>query len=175
RDPVPRLVEAEVLRRPHLMLADARGDDRVVEPAALAQNLVQTLNCVLRQDRVVAIVKCERLLLAPLVDSLEPTRVASAPPPPATRSALAVSFSIALRSVIASRTSAKIATSAYLFLFSSDGSMSMCTMRPCLANSLSLPVTRSSKRTPKASSRSASLMARLAYTLPCMPSMCRQR
>ena len=35
-DPVPRLVEVEVLGRPHLMLADAGGDDGVVELAAVA-------------------------------------------------------------------------------------------------------------------------------------------
>ena len=42
-----------------------------------------------------------------------------------------------------------------LFLLISEASMSMWTIVPCLANSLTLPVTRSSKRTPKASSRSA--------------------
>ena len=44
---------------------------------------------------------------------------------------------------------------ASLFLLISEGSMSMCTILPCLANSDTLPVTRSSNRTPKASSRSA--------------------
>ena len=43
----------------------------------------------------------------------------------------------------------------------------------CLANASSLPVTRSSNRTPKANSRSQSRIAQLAYTLPCMPSMSR--
>ena len=45
---------------------------------------------------------------------------------------------------------------AALFLLISDGSMSMWTILPCLANSDTLPVTRSSNRTPKASSKSAS-------------------
>ena len=64
--------------------------------------------------------------------------------------------------------------------------MSMCTIVPCSQNLSTLPVTRSSNRTPKASSRSAPsatfcalpsvsfsnspLTAQLAYAEPCMPS-----
>ena len=38
-------------------------------------------------------------------------------------------------------------------------------------NSFNLPVTRSSKRTPRAMMRSVSVMARLAYQVPCIPGM----
>src|SRR5690606_21810793 len=46
-EPAVGLVEAEVLRRPHLVLADLRGDDGVV----LARQLVEPLDRVLRHDR----------------------------------------------------------------------------------------------------------------------------
>ena len=42
----------------------------------------------------------------------------------------------------------------FLILLISDGSMSTWTILPCSANSATLPVTRSSKRTPKASNKS---------------------
>ena len=45
------------------------------------------------------------------------------------------------------------------FFWIEVGSMSMCTILACLANSLILPVTRSSKRQPMARIRSALLMA----------------
>ena len=67
-------------------------------------------------------------------------------------------------------TSLRMGSFTTLFLLISELSMSMWTIVPCFANSLILPVTRSSKRTPMASSRSASFTALLAYTVPCMPS-----
>ena len=72
----------------------------------------------------------------------------------------------------AGRVSAHTMTWASLFLQISAGSMSMCTTRALQAKVSSLPVTRSSKRTPKASSRSASSTAKLAKTVPCIPSIC---
>mmetsp|Transcript_11911 Transcript_11911/g.33561 ORF Transcript_11911/g.33561 Transcript_11911/m.33561 type:complete len:301 (+) Transcript_11911:382-1284(+) len=60
-----------------------------------------------------------------------------------------------------------------LFLPISAASMSMCTILDLGAKAASLPVTRSSKRTPTAMSRSLSSTAKLAYTVPCMPSICR--
>ena len=99
--------------------------------------------------------KLQRLRLAPVVDLPHPVGVR----PPPVRSAFGSSSSIAFRSASAGRTSPWIGTWATLFLLISDGSMSTWTILPCLANSLTLPVTRSSKRTPRASSRSASLMA----------------
>ena len=71
-DPVPRRVEVEVLGRPHLVLADAGGDDRVVELAAVAEDLPQPLDGVLRQDGVVAVGEAQRLRLAPLLDLPDP-------------------------------------------------------------------------------------------------------
>ena len=49
--------------------------------------------------------------------------------------------------------------------------MSMWILRACGQNSESLPVIRSSKRAPMQTTRSALCMARLASTVPCMPSM----
>ena len=46
-DPGVRLVELPVLRRPHLVLADARGDDRVV-----GRGVAQLLEAELRLERV---------------------------------------------------------------------------------------------------------------------------
>ncbi len=82
-----RLVEVEVLRGPHLMLADAGGDDRVVELLALVQDLPQPLDGVLRQDGVVAIVKAQRLRSRASLRSGESIRRYR---PPATRSAFGV-------------------------------------------------------------------------------------
>ncbi len=58
-----------------------------------------------------------------------------------------------------SLTTGKCAT---LFLLISLGSTSIWTIVPCLANSLTLPVTRSSKRTPSANSKSDLSTAKLA-------------
>ena len=52
------------------------------------------------------------------------------------------------------------------------GSTSTCTIFACGANSLTLPVTRSSKRAPIASSTSHASSALLAAIRPCMPIMC---
>ena len=53
----------------------------------------------------------------------------------------------------------------------SVGSMSMCTIFACGANSSTAPVTRSSKRAPMATIRSASSIAQFATRVPCMPSI----
>ncbi len=68
-----------------------------------------------------------------------------------------------------------MATSTGTFFPSSLASMSMWIFFAWGAYSLSLPVTRSSKRMPKASSRSASWMALLTQASPCMPIMPRLR
>ena len=54
------------------------------------------------------------------------------------------------------------------------GSTSTCTILACGANSLTLPVTRSSKRAPIASSTSHASSALLAAMRPCMPIMCNE-
>ena len=51
------------------------------------------------------------------------------------------------------------------------GSMSMCMTRARGAKVASLPVTRSSKRTPTATSRSLSATAMFAAYVPCIPSI----
>ena len=130
-DPVPRLVEVEILGRPHLVLADAGRDDRVVEPAAVLEDLPQPVDGVLRQDGVVAVGVAQRLRLAPLLDLPQPlrelagARAGATGPRPASYSGLA-------RRLFTSPTIGRWAT---LFLLISDGSMSMWTILPCLANS----------------------------------------
>ena len=57
----------------------------------------------------------------------------------------------------------------------SAGSTSMCITSAFFANSESLPVTLSSNLTPTAMIRSASVKARFAYFVPCMPAIPRQR
>ncbi|MNS72823.1 hypothetical protein D3C72_1062430 [compost metagenome] len=64
-----------------------------------------------------------------------------------------------------------IGTSTCTTLLMLPGSMSMWILRACGQNSSSLPVTRSSKRAPTHTTRSASCIARLASSMPCMPSM----
>ena len=64
-----------------------------------------------------------------------------------------------------------IGTSARRFLEISAGSMSACTISASGANESSLPVTRSSKRAPRATIRSAFCSAPTAATVPCMPGM----
>ena len=64
-----------------------------------------------------------------------------------------------------------IGTSAARILPISAGSMSTCTTLAFGANSAALPVTRSSKRAPSETSRSASCSASTAGTVPCMPGM----
>ena len=119
-------------------------------------DLPEPLDGVLRQDGVVAVGVAQRLRLAPVLDLLNPVGELAGCAAPAGR--VLVQH---LAPGLAGRgsTSPTMGTWATLFLLISDGSMSMWTILPCLANSLTLPVTRSSKRTPRASSRSASLMA----------------
>ncbi len=67
-DPPPRRGEVVVLRRPHLMLADVRADDRVA-----AGRLTQRLDHVLRLDLGVgAVLVAERMALAPQTDPRPP-------------------------------------------------------------------------------------------------------
>ncbi len=61
------------------MLADAGGDDGVVELAAVAEDLPQPLDGVLRQDGVVAVGVAQRLGLAPVLDLANPLGETSAP------------------------------------------------------------------------------------------------
>ncbi len=64
-----------------------------------------------------------------------------------------------------------IGTSALRFLEISAGSMSAWMTLAPGANEDSLPVTRSSKRVPRAMSRSERCRAPTAATVPCMPGM----
>ncbi len=68
-----------------------------------------------------------------------------------------------------SRASPTIGTSAARFLPISAGSMSAWTIFAKGAKLSSLPVTRSSKRAPRATIRSAFCSAVTAVTAPCMP------
>ena len=69
----------------------------------------------------------------------------------------------------ASLASATIGTAARFTLCISEGSISIWMKRACGANSLALPVTRSSKRNPTPIIRSDSPMARLTCAGPCIP------
>ena len=64
-----------------------------------------------------------------------------------------------------------IGTSAWRILPISAGSMSTCTILASGAKSATLPVTRSSKRAPRAMIRSLSCRLSTAGTEPCMPGM----
>ena len=66
-------------------------------------------------------------------------------------------------------TSPTMGTSTATFLPISEGSMSTWMMPACGAYELTAPVTRSSKRMPRAMSRSADWMALLTCFQPCMP------
>ena len=66
--PAVRLLEAEMLRRPHLMLADLGGD---VDVAALGQ-LVEPLDRVLRLDDLVGVAEAEGIARPPAVDRAPP-------------------------------------------------------------------------------------------------------
>ena len=79
--------------------------------------------------------------------------------------------STATSSAITSRQSPTIGTSATRFLEISAGSMSAWTTSAFGANVESLPVTRSSKRAPRLTIRSAFCRAVTAATVPCMPGM----
>ncbi|CAB4583564.1 unannotated protein [freshwater metagenome] len=73
------------------------------------------------------------------------------------------------RSRMTSRTSPTMGTSASRILPISAGSMSTWMTLAFGANSLTLPVTRSSKRAPRTMRRSLSCSPRTAGTEPCMP------
>ena len=151
-DPQARLVEADELRGPHLVLADVGGDDGFA-----AREPVDFRHQVLRLDLAVG----EGRLSA---DAAPSTRVICCHQ--ARRAALSVSPSArasSLRgacSACASTrlTSPTMGTSGARFLPISAGSISTWITLACGAKAASRPVTRSSKRTPSAISRSASLM-----------------
>ena len=146
-DPAPRAGEVEVLRRPHLVLADVGGDDRVA-----AGRLVEGLDHVLRLDLGVGgVLVAERVALLPDPNArpplLQPRRLCGQ------RAVLGGQPGTMLRA------SPTIGMCAGTFLEISAGSMSMWMNLARGANSESLPVTRSSKRAPMATIRSASSMA----------------
>ena len=66
--PAMRLLEAEELRRPHLVLADFGGDVGV----AAARRLEQPLDRELRQDDIVVLLVGQRIARAPFRDLLPP-------------------------------------------------------------------------------------------------------
>ena len=72
-EPQPRFVEADELRRPHLMLADVAGDNRLA-----ARETVDLRHQVLRLDFVVGGFGDERMLFFPLADLLPPCLRAAA-------------------------------------------------------------------------------------------------
>ena len=79
---------------------------------------------------------------------------------------------IEISSVSTSFTSPTIGMSTFTRLEMLDGSMSMwMILRSFCAKCLGLPITRSSKRAPTASSTSQFCIALLASMVPCMPSM----
>ena len=73
-----------ILGRPHLMLADSRGDDRLIQSLSIASDLPQSFNGVLGHDGVVALAVAKRLLFSPFLDSANPlgVRIAYLRPPP---------------------------------------------------------------------------------------------
>ena len=137
-DPAPRLGEVEVLRRPHLVLADVGREDAV----ALVRGLVERLDEELRLDLGVGrVVVAQRVLGAPAARSAPTT------PPAAPGRAPSARYSVTSRPrmFFASPT---IGMCAGTFLEISAGSMSMWMNFARGANSESLPVIRSSKRAP---------------------------
>ena len=116
----------------------------VMTGSQVVRELPQLADRVLRQDAGEAFVVVERFVSSSTCCIARPRRRCR----PAAR-----------RSCSARRaryfTSLQTGMWAGLFLLISEASMSMWTILPCLANSSTLPVTRSSKRTPSASSRSA--------------------
>src|SRR6266478_8630640 len=66
--PAVRLLEAEELRRPHLVLADFGGDVDI----ASARRLEQSLNSELRQDDIAVLLVRQRIARAPFRDLLPP-------------------------------------------------------------------------------------------------------
>src|SRR3546814_4051991 len=66
--PVVRLLELEILRRPHLVLPDLGRD----EGRAVAGQLVKPLDGMLRLDRLAALLELQAVASAPFVDLLPP-------------------------------------------------------------------------------------------------------
>ena len=141
------VVELPVLGGPHLVLADARGDDAVVGGV-----VAQLLEHVLRLERVarLALLVGERVLLPPAGDRLLPGACDRA----AWRRRPAGPCSTETSSSITRRQSPTIGTSGRRTLPISAGSMSTWMILASVAKSGILPVTRSSKRLPSAMSRS---------------------
>ena len=151
-DPQPRLVEADELRGPHLVLADVGGDDGLA-----AGEAVDLGHQVLRLDLAVG------------------GDGAAADAPPSTRGSAATRRGARRRllrrrlrresppaACSASRARAsrrpRSGTSGVRFLPISAGSISTWITLACGAKAARRPVTRSSKRTPSAISRSAFVM-----------------
>ena len=147
-EPPVGLGEVVVLRRPHLVLADVGGDDRVAVGRA-----VHLLDHELRLDLGVGrVLVAERVLLLPAADPLPPLVEAGA------LGALGAVLAGQLRQhVLARRRRSGCGRGRSCEI--SAGSTSMWTNLARGANSLSLPVIRSSKRAPIATIRSASSIA----------------
>ena len=143
--PASRSVELEELGGPHLVLADAHRDDRVAILRSVRHS--SEIACCGRMPSNSSVV-VERIVLLPSHDTADASRTGLRAARPSCSAPVRKYF-----------TSLQIGMWATLFLFSSEASMSTCTILACLANSESLPVTRSSNRTPRASSRSASSIA----------------
>src|SRR5439155_6355157 len=77
-EPGSRAVEVPVLSGPHLMLAVARGHNRLVELLAVADDLPEAVDGVLRHDGVVAVGVAKRLRFPPFLDLANPVAVAAA-------------------------------------------------------------------------------------------------
>ena len=148
-DPEARLVEADELRGPHLVLADVAGDDGFA-----AGEAVDFGHQMLRLDLGVGLVGgrsgcssfqsricCHQARARPRRSSLA-----------ARRAVPAAACSASARTRFTSPT---IGTSGVRFLPISAGSISTWMTLACGAKAARRPVTRSSKRTPRAISRSA--------------------
>ena len=110
--PAVRLLEAEELRRPHLVLADFGGDVDV----AAARRLEQPLDRVLRQDDIVVLLVGQRIARAPFRDLLPPGRISGF---------FASALNTCSRSPSTLPASPMIGMSTRMFLLIEDGSISM--------------------------------------------------
>jgi len=135
RHPAVRLLEAEELRRPHLVLADFGGDVDV----APARRLEQPLDRELRQDDIVVLFVGQRIARAPFGDLV---------PPGADIRLLRLRPDTCKRSPSTLAASPMIGISTRMFLLIEDGSISMWIFFEPGENASIRPVMRSSKRAP---------------------------
>ena len=146
-DPRVRLVELPVLRRPHLVLADAGGEDRALAAPRRGASPGRTAASAPRPARS-ARRSAGTARASPRCGSSTPTcRPASAPPASRSRIALMISSVTYLQSPT-------IGTSGRRTLPCSAGSMSTWMILASGAKLSTRPVMRSSKRAPRAISRS---------------------